>query len=81
MEGGSTITNGGVLTISNSVIENANVASGTFANITGIGTKSQTLNMSGHAIANITILKSNTDGISISGTIRFARTDTLGGRN
>ena len=37
VSGDATIDNTGALTISNNVIDNANLASGTFANIRGIG--------------------------------------------
>ena len=45
LSGDATITNSGALTISNSVIDNANLAEGTFSNITGIGEQTQPLNM------------------------------------
>ena len=81
LSGDAAITNSGSLTISNSVIDNANLADGTFSYITGIGAQRQALNMNTQSIQGVTFLQSNTTNPALYGIIRLARAVTNGWRN
>ena len=67
LAGDATINNTGALTISDNVIDNANLASGTFSNIRGIGEQIAQLNMSTNTTIGATFLRSDATSPSLSG--------------
>ena len=81
MSGDATIDNTRALTVSANVIDNANLASGTFANIRGIGEQIGQLIMGTNWIIGVTFVRSDATRPSLSGVMRFARSDEIGWRN
>ena len=81
LSGDATITNTGVVSIAAGVIDNANLASGVFAAITGIGTQSQALNMNGNGINNGAFFESNATNPADAGIVRLGNTEQHAWRN
>ena len=81
MSGDATISNTGALTVSANVIDNANLPSGTFSNIRGIGEQIAQLNMSTNSMIGVTFLRSDATSPSLTSVIRLARSDEIGWGN
>lgn len=75
------ISNAGVFSISSGVIIDADLASGVFANITGLGAQSQTLDLSGNNVDNVAVLISNAAIPATVGVIRMGTGEQFRWRN
>lgn len=77
----STITPGS-FTVNDNVIDDANLITGIFGSIQGLGTQTQNLNMgTANSIVSITSLESASTPLPDTGFIQLARTDEINWRN
>jgi len=81
--GDISILNTGVVAIASGVIVDADLASGVFSNITGVGTQAQTLNMNGNTLDNVLSLIDNSANPSTdtAAEIRFGTGAVISVRN